>query len=80
MLKNQLDTQGNCFEKTGGFREQLTMVRNEEKQKNTNAPSCDICNKPMLLRSVKNGKNIGSQFWCCSDYPNCKGVKNIVIY
>lgn len=33
---------------------------------------CDICGKPMLLRQGKFGK-----FYGCSDYPTCKGIKNI---
>lgn len=40
-------------------------------------PSCPICEKLMVLRTAKSGKNAGSQFWGCSDYPNCKGVVKV---
>jgi DNA topoisomerase-1 len=33
---------------------------------------CDICGKPMLLREGRFGK-----FYGCSDYPTCKGIKQI---
>lgn len=33
---------------------------------------CDICKKQMVIRSSRFGK-----FYGCSDYPNCKGIKQI---
>jgi DNA topoisomerase I len=33
---------------------------------------CQICEKPMLLRSGKFGK-----FYGCIDYPKCKGIRNV---
>lgn len=37
-------------------------------------PLCPQWGKPMVLRTAKTGKNLGKQFWGCSDYPDCKGV------
>lgn len=37
-----------------------------------NSPSCPICGKVMVRREGKKG-----DFWGCSQYPNCRGVKNI---
>lgn len=36
--------------------------------------TCEICGKPMYLRSSKFGK-----FYGCTDYPNCKGIKPYTI-
>jgi restriction system protein len=32
---------------------------------------CPKCESEMVLRTVKNGRNVGSQFWGCSTYPRC---------
>jgi len=37
-------------------------------------PACPQCGKSMVLRTTKNGKNAGKQFWGCSAYPDCKGI------
>lgn len=31
----------------------------------------------MALRTAKSGKNPGSQFWGCTNYPDCKGTARI---
>ena len=41
------------------------------------APECPRCKKMMVKRSAKKGKNIGNEFWGCSDFPKCKGVVKI---
>ena len=41
----------------------------------SSSPSCPLCSSPMKLRTAKQGKNAGSQFWGCSQYPKCKGTK-----
>jgi restriction system protein len=40
-------------------------------------PDCPSCGQPMVLRTSKRGANIGTQFWGCSTYPNCKGIRNL---
>ncbi|HTI97630.1 MAG TPA: topoisomerase DNA-binding C4 zinc finger domain-containing protein, partial [Dongiaceae bacterium] len=37
--------------------------------------SCPSCGQPMILRTSKRGANAGSQFWGCSTYPKCKGIR-----
>jgi len=37
-------------------------------------PPCPVCGKPTVLRTAKNGRNAGRQFWGCSGYPDCRGV------
>ena len=45
----------------------------------TNAPApsqppCPQCGKPMVSRTARRGPKIGSQFWGCSSYPECRGT------
>jgi restriction system protein len=35
-------------------------------------PMCPICKTPMVLRTAKHGPHIGSKFWGCRNYPDCK--------
>ena len=75
ILMQQLEAQGNNFAKTGGFREQLTAIRNEVRCEN--APLCEKCGKPMIKRKTVNGKNAGKEFWGCTGYPECNGSMKI---
>ena len=34
-------------------------------------PKCPTCGEPMAKRTGKSGK----EFWGCSKFPNCKGVR-----
>lgn len=42
-------------------------------------PNCPKCGSQMALRTAKRGSNKGSQFWGCSEYPKCRGIKTYVI-
>ncbi|MDQ8195785.1 four helix bundle suffix domain-containing protein [Coraliomargarita sp. SDUM461004] len=37
-------------------------------------PKCPICGELMALRTARQGKNEGHQFWGCTQYPDCKGT------
>lgn len=39
-------------------------------------PACPLCGKPMVQRTARRGSNAGNQFWGCSAYPACKGIRN----
>ncbi|MGI4788977.1 MAG: restriction endonuclease [Janthinobacterium lividum] len=41
------------------------------------APACPICRQSMLLKKARRGPNSGSQFWGCSRYPHCRGIRKI---
>lgn len=43
----------------------------------TNSTACPTCGQPMVLRTAKKGDRAGSQFWGCSKYPACRGIRNI---
>ena len=38
-------------------------------------PVCPKCGSPMVLRTARRGANIGSQFYGCSRYPQCRGTR-----
>jgi four helix bundle suffix protein len=77
MLNHQMETQGERFEQEGGFREKLTSIRVEARAKQEAAPVCPDCGKAMTRRKARTGKNAGQDFWGCTGYPECKGVRKI---
>lgn len=38
-------------------------------------PGCPTCGKPMVLRTARRGQKVGSQFWGCSAFPACRGIR-----
>ena len=41
-------------------------------------PACPKCSSSMVKRTAKRGENAGGEFWGCSAYPSCRGVRPIV--
>lgn len=39
------------------------------------SPLCPQCNSEMLIRTARQGSNAGSEFWGCSTYPKCRGIR-----
>lgn len=91
LIDQQIAALEKSFVEGGGYSEQLAAARLAQRGKKKldlsdqpdrtdptdRIPSCPICEKLMVLRTAKSGKNAGSQFWGCSDYPNCKGVVKV---
>jgi len=77
MLGHQLQSQGKKFAEQGGFREKLTEVRVEARAKQEGAPECPECGKPMKKRKAASGPNAGKEFWGCTGYPGCRGVRPV---
>jgi restriction system protein len=40
-------------------------------------PKCLSCGAMMVLRTAKKGGNAGQQFWGCSNFPSCKGIRTL---
>jgi four helix bundle suffix protein len=85
LLDQQIASVERQFVKEGGYSEQLAAARLVERSRKKidpadstdptdRIPPCPQCGNPMVLRTAKTGKNLGKQFWGCSDYPDCKGV------
>lgn len=77
MLDRLLKQHGEDFVKEGGFSERMTAARVEEKRNqrravDEDAPPCPICGGVMRVRHGKTG-----DFWGCTNYPACKGTRNI---
>ena len=72
------------FVEGGGFSEQLAAARIAERRRkdlsdptdptDLRPPKCPDCGELMALRTARQGKNEGSQFWGCTAYPKCKGT------
>jgi restriction system protein len=39
------------------------------------SPSCPLCSSSMVKRVARNGSNAGGEFWGCSTFPKCSGVR-----
>jgi len=72
------------FSKTGcGFKRKITSKAAPETQQNTNNNNanstdiCPICKGMLKIRTVKSGPRAGSQFWGCSNFPNCRYTRNL---
>lgn len=80
MLNKHMESLLNNFRIEGGFTETLTTERLEARTKiseDSDAPKCPKCNRPMIKRVAKKGINSGHEFWSCSAYPECNGIRNI---
>lgn len=80
MLQAQIRNRLENFRKTGGFTENMTSERLEARRTQASengAPVCPRCGKPMIRRMQRKGKQQGREFWGCSDYPNCNGIRPI---
>jgi four helix bundle suffix protein len=76
LLKRQLESQSREFKEQGGFTERLYATRVKARAE-AGAPLCQDCGKPMRRRTAKQGPRTGQEFWGCSGYPGCKGVRPI---
>jgi four helix bundle suffix protein len=88
LMDKQIEALEAQFVGEGGYSEQLAAKRMAERNKHKKDPSnqsdltdhipaCPKCGKPMALRTARSGKNEGSQFWGCSNYPDCKGTAKL---
>jgi len=80
ILQSQIRSQLESFRKTGGFTENMTAERLEARKtqaSTSGSPSCPKCGKPMLKRMQKKGEMQGREFWGCSDYPRCNGLRPV---
>jgi len=93
LLDQQIAALEKRFVEDGGYSEQLAVARLAERERRRTKdradppdrsnpsddliPVCPLCGKSMVLRTTKNGKNAGKQFWGCAAYPDCKGIVNL---
>jgi ssDNA-binding Zn-finger/Zn-ribbon topoisomerase 1 len=53
-----------------------TTKRTHVEQIQKDALTCPRCGGKLVLRTAKQGASAGTQFYGCSNYPNCKFTKN----
>ena len=41
------------------------------------SPSCPQCGAEMVRRTARKGGNAGAEFWGCSKFPTCRGVRQL---
>lgn len=41
------------------------------------APACPHCRKTMVMKVARSGPNAGGNFWGCTGYPQCRGIRAI---
>lgn len=80
MLQTQLQSLLEKFREKGGFSENMTSERIEARRRQAieaNAPACPNCGKPMMKRTQTRGQGQGREFWGCSDFPKCRGIRQM---
>ncbi len=79
LLDRQIAALERGFVEGGGYSERLAAKRiaRRKTEKDSQAPSCPTCKQPMALRTARKGPNAGSQFWGCSDYPDCRATRKL---
>lgn len=51
--------------------------QSNEVKEETAQPTCPKCGAPMVLRTAKKGNNSGNQFYGCTNFPKCRGIKSL---
>lgn len=41
------------------------------------APTCPLCEAPMLYKKVRAGAHTGMRFWGCRNYPTCRAIREV---
>ena len=76
LIRKQLTAQGTQFLEQGGFKERMTRCRAAARAE-PNSPTCPKCGEPMRLRNARKGPRAGGQFWGCTNYPECDGLREV---
>lgn len=63
-------------EATNTEAEESSPAENVEEAK-AEAPICPVCGAPMVLRTAQKGDNKGGQFYGCSKFPKCRGIRSL---
>lgn len=48
-----------------------------EPHKSAKAPTCPKCSSAMVKRTARKGSNVGGEFWGCTEYPSCNGIRQM---
>lgn len=73
IIKQKSEPIDNAFEKVSTAKIDSQVVDFSISEKSM-FPVCNKCGSSMVLRKAKKGKNIGNDFWGCSNFPKCREV------
>jgi len=76
LIRKQLAALGERFLEDGGFKERMTRCRAAARAE-PETPACPKCGQPMRLRNARKGPRAGGQFWGCTNYPECDGLRDV---
>lgn len=57
--------------------EERANAKEEKASSLSETPSCPKCGAPMVLRTATKGDNAGGQFYGCSKFPKCRGIRKV---
>ncbi|MEO1255546.1 MAG: DUF2726 domain-containing protein, partial [Bacteroidota bacterium] len=56
---------------------QPTAMNTELENKIMETQECPRCGAEMILRTAKQGQNVGQQFWGCTTFPKCRAIVQV---
>lgn len=59
-------------------KEEVSTSEEVNSSKPAETPTCPVCGAPMVLRTAQRGDNKGGQFYGCSKFPKCRGIRNLI--
>lgn len=59
---------------------QKETVNKTESSTKTVDKRCPKCSSLLIKRTAKKGKNVGKEFWACSEFPKCRHIESINSY
>ena len=82
LLDRQITRLEQEFLEKGGLRERMTTARLAARQEQSavsppDVPVCPQCGKAMVQRKARIGPHAGQPFWGCTDYPRCRGTRDL---
>ncbi len=76
-LDSRSDLSSDIEPKNDKLNSNLTSGCGSVSSSRSNMLKCPLCNGHLVLRTAKRGLNAGNKFYGCSNYPECRYIKNI---
>lgn len=68
----------NVLERSDYFNKYEKLAKDVENEDNSfDKFVCPKCGGQLIIRTAKKGKNVGNQFYGCSNFPKCRYIQNI---
>lgn len=64
------------YHKLRSYKVAQVRARSDQSDKSDSSdPLCPPCQKPMTRRKARSGARVGQEFWGCTAYPACQGLR-----